>query len=49
MVHLKMVSKRKTFWGTLNDVGFRIMVLCDLIGWIVDRKKDGITGAFGLA
>jgi hypothetical protein len=43
-----------TFWNELNDVldtvslGFRMIVLGDLNGWIGDRKRDGVTGDFGV-
>ena len=35
---------------TLNNVenGYRLCILGDLNGWIGDRTRDGITGAFGV-
>ena len=42
------------FWNDMKETlervsgGFRIIVLCDLNGWVGDRKRDGITGGYGV-
>ena len=47
-------EERERFWNdmdrTLNSVGnrYRLCNLGDLNGWIGDRTKAGITGAFGV-
>src|SRR5678815_5909294 len=48
------VEESTIFWDNLNDVldgvsrSFRLIVLGDLNGWIGDKKRDGITGGFGV-
>ena len=47
-------EERDKFWNdmdrTLDSVGngYRLCMLGDLNGWIGDRTRDGITGAFGV-
>ena len=53
MAPMKM-NKRKgsgtTWTGTLDNVGngYRLCILKDLKGWIGDKTRAGITGAFGV-
>ena len=48
-------EERDRFWNnmdrTLNNVvnGYRLCILGDLNGWIRDRTRAGITGAFGVS
>ena len=47
-------EERERFWNnmerTLDRVvnGYRLCILGDLNGWIDDRTRDGISGAFGV-
>ena len=47
-------EERDRFWNdmdrTLHSVGngYRLYILGDLNGWVKDRTRAGITGAFGV-
>ena len=51
---MKKMVKKETFWNDMDRIlnkiwnGYRLCILGDLNGWIGDRTRASISGAFGV-